>query len=103
MVFHKVSSQIFDSTNQNLTEGGGNHIPPPLTIQQPIPLEGTLLTWSKIELEGAAVHWLQAPGVRPSTLGSSGTFWRNLSSFSLNYSTVTFVLSLTDFGTALNN
>jgi hypothetical protein len=37
MVFHKVSSQIFDSTKQNLTEGGGNHIPPPLTIQQCIP------------------------------------------------------------------
>ena len=56
-----------------------------------------------MEFEGAAVHWLQAAGVSPSTFGSSGIFSRNLSSFTLNSSTETFVVSLKDLGKALKS
>ena len=45
----------------------------------------TLLVWSSRELEGAASS-VQAPGVSPSILGSSGIVSRNLSSFILKSS-----------------
>ena len=56
-----------------------------------------------MEFDVAADHLLQAPGGSPSTFGSSGTFCRKLSSFTLKSSTETFVVSLIDFGKELNN
>ena len=63
----------------------------------------TLLVWSMMQLEGAAVKGSQAPGVSPSTLGSSGMFVRKRSSFSLNCSTDTLLIFLMAGGRQLNS
>ena len=47
--------------------------------------------------------WLVALGVRDSDLGSSGTFFRNVSKDSLNSSKEQFFVFLRVFGMELNN
>ena len=61
----------------------------------------TLLTWSTRELEALASK-VQAPGVSPLILGSSGIPSRYLSSFILNSSTLHFVVFHTLLGRVLN-
>ena len=56
-----------------------------------------------IEFDGLAVKISQAPGVRPSTLGSSGMEDRYSSSFSLNSSTETLVMFLRVWGRQLKS
>ena len=81
----------------NLTKGAPR---PPYT---PGLLDFTFLDWSMMEFDGAAVKRLQAVGVKPSTLGSSGTMARKLSNFSLKTSTDTLEMFLMDGGRQLNS